>query len=158
MTWSRWRSTRCWSTAPGSRRSTPSSPGRNPDVMHQPPLDPRTPVIAGVGQASERLGAHDYRQRSPVELAADAAREALADTGADPAAVAAAIDTVARIRPFENSHPRALAPWGRSANYPRPVAGRVGRRPAPAVLEVSRGQPPPPLRHEVPARIAPGRS
>src|SRR5229473_1944200 len=85
MTWSRWRSTRCWSTAPGSRRSTPLSPGRNPDVMHQPPLDPRTPVIAGVGQASERLGAYDYRQRSPVELAADAAREALADTGARPA-------------------------------------------------------------------------
>ncbi len=126
--------------------------------MHQPPLDPRTPVIAGVGQASERLGAHDYRQRSPVELAADAAREALADTGADPAAVAAAIDTVAGIRQFENSHPRALAPLGRSDNYPRSVAGRVGARPARAVLEVSGGQAPQHLVNEFAAVIAAGGS
>ena len=52
--------------------------------MNQPPLDPRTPVVVGVGQASERLDAQTYRQRSPVDLAADAARDALADTGADP--------------------------------------------------------------------------
>ena len=63
--------------------------------MNQPP----TPVVVGVGQASERLGAPDYQRRSPVDLAADAAREALADTGADPAAVAATIDTVARFLP-----------------------------------------------------------
>ena len=55
--------------------------------MNQPPLDPRTPVVVGVGQASERLDAQTYRQRSPVDLAADAARDALADTGADAAAV-----------------------------------------------------------------------
>jgi len=71
---------------------------------------PRTPVVVGVGQASERLGAPDYQRRSPVDLAADAARQALADTGADPAAVAAAIDTVAGIRQFENSVPGARAP------------------------------------------------
>ena len=72
---------------------------------HHPSLDPRTPVVVGVGQASERLDAPGYRRRSPVDLAADAAREALTDTGADPAAVAAAIDTVAGIRQFENSVP-----------------------------------------------------
>lgn len=33
---------------------------------------PRTPVVAGVGQASERLGAPDYQGRSPVDLAAGA--------------------------------------------------------------------------------------
>ena len=52
--------------------------------MSQPSLDPRTPVVVGVGQASERLGEPGYRRRSPVDLAADAAREALADTGAEP--------------------------------------------------------------------------
>ena len=100
-------------------------------------LDPRTPVIIGVGQASERLDDPGYRRRSPVDLAADAAREALADTGADPDTVAAAIDTVAGIRQFENSAPGARAPLGRSDNYPRSVAGRIGARPARAVLEVS---------------------
>ena len=34
-------------------------------------LDPRTPVLAGVGQASERLGQPGYRRRSPADLAAD---------------------------------------------------------------------------------------
>ena len=106
-------------------------------------LDPRTPVIVGVGQASERLGEPGYRRRSPVDLAADAAREALADAGGTTGAggggerLAAAIDTVAGIRQFENSVPGARAPLGRSDNYPRSVAGRVGANPARAVLEVS---------------------
>ena len=126
--------------------------------MNQPPLDPRTPVIAGVGQASERLGREDYRGRSPVDLAADAAREALADTGADPAAVAGAIDTVAGVRQFEQSIPGARARLGRSDNYPRSVAGRIGARPARAVLEVSGGQAPQHLVNEFAAVIAGGGS
>jgi acetyl-CoA C-acetyltransferase len=121
-------------------------------------LDPRTPVIIGVGQASERLDEPGYRRRSPVDLAADAARAALADTGIDADAVAAAIDTVAGIRQFENSHPRAQAPLGRSDNYPRSVAGRIGARPARAVLEVSGGQAPQHLVNEFAAVIADGRA
>jgi acetyl-CoA C-acetyltransferase len=121
-------------------------------------LDSRTPVVAGVGQASERLGAPNYRARSPVDLAADAAREALADTGADPAAVAAAIDTVAGVRQFENSHPRARAPLGRSDNYPRSVAARIGASPARAVLEITGGQAPQHLVNEFAAVIACGGS
>jgi acetyl-CoA C-acetyltransferase len=53
-----------------------------------------------------------------VQLAADAARAALADTGTGPAAVAAAIDTVAGVRQFETSVPGARAPLGRSDNFP----------------------------------------
>ena len=133
-------------------------------------LDPRTPVIVGVGQSSERLGEPGYRRRSPVDLAADAAREAILDTGADTAAdtaadtgsstgaVAAAIDTVAGIRQFENSTPAARAPLGRSDNYPRSVAGRIGASPARAVLEVSGGQAPQHLVNELAAAIAAGRS
>jgi acetyl-CoA C-acetyltransferase len=126
--------------------------------MNQPPLDPRTPVVVGVGQASERLGAPGYRRRSPVGLAADAAANALADTGADPAAVAAAIDTVAGIRQFENSAPGARAPLGRSDNYPRSVAVRIAARPARAVLEVGGGQAPQHLVNEFAAVIADGGS
>lgn len=121
-------------------------------------LDPRTPVIVGVGQASERLGEPGYRRRSPVDLAADAAREALADTGTEPDAVVAAIDTVTGIRQFENSVPGARAPLGRSDNYPRSVAGRIGARPARAVLEVSGGQAPQHLVNEFAAVIVGGRA
>ena len=125
-------------------------------------LDPRTPVIAGVGQSSERLGEPGYRRRSPVDLAADAAREAILDTGADggsaTGAVAAAIDTVAGVRQFENSRPGALAPLGRSDNYPRSVCGRIGASPARAILEVTGGQGPQHLVNEFAAAIAAGRS
>lgn len=119
-------------------------------------LDPRTPVLVGVGQASERLDQPDYRGLSAVELAAAAVREALADCGADPAAVAAAVDTVAGVRQFENSTPVAEAPLGRSDNYPRSVAQRVGAQPRRAVLEVSGGQSPQHLVNELAATVATG--
>ena len=121
-------------------------------------VDPRTPVIVGVGQASERLDTDGYQRLSPVGLAAAAAAEALADTGADPAAVAAAIDTVAGVRQFENSVPGARAPLGRSDNYPRSVAGRIGAHPARAVLEVTGGQAPQHLVNEFAGVIAAGGS
>jgi acetyl-CoA C-acetyltransferase len=126
--------------------------------MNQPDLDPRTPVVVGVGQASERLGTPGYQGHSPVDLAADAARAALADSGADPARIAAAIDTVAGVRQFENSFPRARAPLGRSDNYPRSVAGRIAAAPARAVLEVSGGQSPQHLVNEFARVIAAGDS
>src|SRR3954452_6032993 len=119
-------------------------------------LDPRTPVLVGVGQSSERLDDPDYRRRSPVELAADAARNALRDTGAEITAVAAAIDTVAGVRQFEISVPRASAPLGRSDNFPRSVASRLGAEPRRAILEGSGGQSPRHLVNELAATIAAG--
>ncbi|MFF5114416.1 acetyl-CoA acetyltransferase [Streptosporangium sp. NPDC000509] len=121
-------------------------------------LDPRTPVLVGVGQSSERIGERDYRRLSPVELAAAAVREALADTRANPADVAAAVDTVAGVRQFEISAPGALAPLGRSTNYPRSVANRVGANPGRAILEVAGGQAPQRLVNELAATIATGSS
>ncbi|HUC26375.1 MAG TPA: acetyl-CoA acetyltransferase [Streptosporangiaceae bacterium] len=121
-------------------------------------IDDRTPVVVGVGQSSERLGDAGYRHRSPVELAADAARECLADAGASERAIAEAIDTVAGIRQFENSGPRARALLGRSDNYPRSVAGRIGASPARAILEVSGGQAPQHLVNEFAGVIAAGDS
>ena len=125
-------------------------------------LDPRTPVIVGVGQTSERLDDPGYRRRSPVDLAADAARAALADAAladaAAPDALAAAIDTVAGVRQFEDSTPGARAPLGRSDNYPRSVAARIGASPARAVLEVTGGQAPQHLVNEFAAAIAAGQA
>ncbi len=70
----------------------------------------------------------------------------------------AAIDTVAGVRQFENSVPGARAPLGRSDNFPRSVAGRVGFVPEHAVLEVSGGQAPQHLVNEFAAAIAAGRA
>jgi acetyl-CoA C-acetyltransferase len=119
-------------------------------------LDPRTPVLVGVGQASERIDQPDYHGLSAVDLAANAARDALADTGVDPSVVAAAVDTVAGVRQFEISTPGAPAPLGKSDNFPRSVAGRVGAKPRRAVLEVGGGQSPQHLVNEFAATIAAG--
>lgn len=120
--------------------------------------DPATPVVVGVGQSSERLDDPGYRALSPVQLASVAAQRALEDTGAEPQAMASAVDTVAGIRQFEISIPGAWAPLGRSDNYPRSVAARVGADPERAILEVVGGQGPQHLVTELAAEIARGRT
>ena len=119
-------------------------------------VDARTPVLVGVGQASERLGDADYQRLSAVDLAVRAARAAIGDSGADPSAVARAIDTVAGIRQFEISVPGAVAPLGRSSNYPRSVARQLRAAPPRAILEVVGGQGPQHLVNELAAEIAGG--
>lgn len=119
-------------------------------------IDPRTPVIVGVGQSSERIDDPDYRGLSAVELAAGAARAALRDCGADVNAVARRIDTVAGVRQFEISTPWVSAPLGRSTNYPRSVARRIGANPTDAILEVVGGQGPQHLVNEMSGAIAAG--
>ncbi|NLU83425.1 acetyl-CoA acetyltransferase [Rhodococcus sp. HNM0569] len=119
-------------------------------------IDPRTPVVVGVGQFSERVEDPGYRALSSVDLAAHAVREALSDTGADAAAVASAVDTVAGVRQFEISVPGLPAPLGKSNNFPRSVAQRVGTQPARAILEVVGGQGPQHLVTELASAIAHG--
>jgi acetyl-CoA C-acetyltransferase len=118
-------------------------------------VDSRTPVVVGVGQFTERLGDPGYRGMSSVDLAAAAAEAALENTGADTAAVARAIDVIAGTRQFEISG-RTPAPLGKSDNYPRSVAARIGADPARAVLEVIGGQSPQHLVTEFAGAIAAG--
>lgn len=118
-------------------------------------LDPNTPVIVGVGQFTERIEDSGYRGMSSVELATAAAQAALHDTGADVTAVATAIDTVAALRQFEISG-RTPAPMGKSNNYPRSVAQRIGAAPARAILEPIGGQGPQHLVTEFAGVIASG--
>ncbi|OHV04298.1 acetyl-CoA acetyltransferase [Mycobacterium talmoniae] len=119
-------------------------------------VHPRTPVVVGVGQAAERIDDAEYRAMSPVELAAAAAQAALDDAGADAALVAKAVDTVVATRQFENSIPKAPAPLGKSNNFPRSVARRIGADPARAVLDKVGGQGPQKLVSEFAAGIAAG--
>lgn len=119
-------------------------------------VDPRTPVIVGVGQFTERVDDPDYRGMSAVELATEAVRAALADTGADVAAVAKAIGVFAGLRQFEICTPFATAPLGSSDNYIRSVAQRVGADPERAVLESIGGNGPQKLVTEFAGAIAAG--
>jgi acetyl-CoA C-acetyltransferase len=98
-------------------------------------VDPRTPVLVGVGQFTERIDDPGYRGMSAVDLATEAARAALADTGADVATVAQAIEVFVGLRQFEICTPFADPPLGASDNYVRSVARRIGADPARAVLE-----------------------
>ncbi|OBB58336.1 acetyl-CoA acetyltransferase [Mycobacterium sp. 852013-51886_SCH5428379] len=102
-------------------------------------VDPRTPVLVGVGQFTERIDDPGYRGMSAVELATEAVRAALADTGADVDAVAQAVHTVVGLRQFEISGPMP-ATLGKSNNYPRSVMKRFGADPMRVILEPVGGQ------------------
>src|SRR5258705_6273975 len=95
-------------------------------------VDPRTPVIVGVGQFTERIDDPDYRGMSAVDLATAAAEAALADTGVNVADVAKAVDTVFGLRQFEISGPKPAA-FGRCNNHPRSVMDPVGGDPGPVL-------------------------
>ncbi|MDN5720154.1 acetyl-CoA acetyltransferase [Corynebacterium sp.] len=115
-------------------------------------LDPRTPVLVGVGQVADPVTAEDYHRYSAADLAGEAARRAAQDAGVEPSC----IDTVAAVRQFEISTPGASAPLGRSDNIARSIAARIGADPRRAVLEVVGGQGPQHLVTEFSKAIADG--
>ncbi len=117
-------------------------------------LDDLTPVLIGVGEASERIQAAGYAALSPVELAAEAARAAIDDAGGE--GLANQIDVIAAIKQFEISTPMAKAPFGCSNNLPRSVANRIGAGPARAISEMTGGQGPQHLVNEMAHAIAAG--
>ncbi|GAB11318.1 hypothetical protein GOARA_067_00600 [Gordonia araii NBRC 100433] len=117
-------------------------------------IDPTTPILIGVGQFSEKFDDPAYRAMSAVELAAEAARRAFDDAGVSPDRLTGAV--VVGVRQFEASHSKAVAPLGRSDNYPRSVADRLGLEPAHAVYDVVGGDGPQRLVAEFGDQIAAG--
>lgn len=118
-------------------------------------IDPNTPVVVGVGQASERLTDPGYEALGEADLAARAVTAAFGDTGAE---VATAIDTIAAIRSFEISSPLSSSPLGRPDNMPRAVGNRVGVEPRRAIQAVTGGQSPQTMLTELAGTIAAGES
>ena len=92
-------------------------------------MDDNTPVIIGVGEASERIDAANYQALSPADLAGRAAAAAL-DDALGVTTLAPHIRVLAAIRQFEVSGPRAVAPFGKADNFPRAVGRRIGADPA----------------------------
>ena len=119
-------------------------------------IDPRTPVIVGVGQATERIDDPDYAALGEADLAARAVAAVFADTGVDAQRLAAEIDVVAAVRSFEKSSPASVSPFGRPNNLPLAVAARTGMDPGRAIEEVSGGQSPQHLVTEFGQEIADG--
>jgi acetyl-CoA C-acetyltransferase len=90
-------------------------------------LDPRTPVLIGVGQTVSHWDGTDMDAApSPVSLAAEASRAAIADAGA--AGVTQAIDTVVVVRTVADSGGRVIGK-SRCANPPGTLAARLGLAP-----------------------------
>ncbi len=119
-------------------------------------LEDSTPVIVGVGQFSEKETAPETAH-SPMGLAAEASRVALADTGAA-AKLVELIDTVAVLRLFSDSsnRPRLSHGFGRADNPPRAVARRLGADPVNAIYGQLGGNTPQKLVNEMAERIAQG--
>ena len=105
------------------------------------PIDPRTPVVVGVGQAGQRL-ADPAAGLEPIALMADAARAALADAGAG-----LSVDTVAVAE---------IISW----RYPDPgalLARGLGIEPRTTILTTTGGNSPQMLVNRLAAGIVAGR-
>ncbi|MFN4226031.1 MAG: acetyl-CoA acetyltransferase [Hyphomonas sp.] len=114
------------------------------------------PVFIGVGQSLSQWDgkAGPAGAPSPLSLMAEASRAALADTGAP--GIAAAIDTIAVVRIFEDSVGRASHPHGHNTNLPGTLARETGTKPARLVYETVGGQSPQALVNEFARRIHEG--
>lgn len=108
--------------------------------MNLAALDPRTPVIVGVGQSVERIEDADYRGLSAADLAARAAEAALADCG-QPEAARAVVKAVGAVRTFEDSN-AAPSPFGKPDKFPLAIARRLKIAPRIAILDKVGGQSP----------------
>jgi acetyl-CoA C-acetyltransferase len=119
-------------------------------------LDPRTPVLVGVGQTVSHWRPGDEGEApSPQGLRAAATRAALADSGAAQA-LAAMIDRVVVVRTMLDSVPGAPQPFGRCTNPPGTLAADAGLSPREAIYSVVGGDQPQTLVNEAAAAIFAG--
>lgn len=114
------------------------------------------PVLIGVGQSLSQWDGKTgpAGAPSPLSLMAEASKAALADAGA--AGIAAAIDTIAVVRIFEDSVGRASHPHGHNTNLPGTLARETGTKPTRLVYETVGGQSPQALVNEFARRIHEG--
>lgn len=114
------------------------------------------PVLIGAGQAVSHWDGSNgpAAAPSPLSLMAEAARSALADTGA--AGAAQAIDAIAVVRIFEDSVNGAPHPHGHNTNLPGTLARETRTSPRHLVYETVGGQSPQALINEFAGRIHDG--
>ena len=112
-----------------------------------------TPILVGAGQFTEK-NVSPQLAHSPMGIAAEAAKAAIADTGIGER-LAAVIDTLAVVRIFPDcsNRPRMANPFGRAENPPRAVARRIGANPVNAIYGNVGGNTPQKFINEMAERI-----
>lgn len=119
-------------------------------------VDPRTPVLVGVGQTVSHWRAGDAGDApSPQSLRQGATRAALADSGVAES-LAATIDRVVVVRTMLDSVPGAPQPFGRCANPPATLAADCGLSPRDTIYSVVGGDQPQTLVNAAAAAIYAG--
>ena len=118
-----------------------------------------TPILVGVGQASERIGTPSYRQLSPTDLTAEAAKSAC-DDALTLGKLASHIDAIYAVRTVADSAPAPMraqrAPFGGPNNVPAAVAQRMGASPSLMVYSPACGDEPQKLVGEACERLHSG--
>ena len=113
--------------------------------------DPRTPVLVGIGEASDRTSP-PATAASPLDLMARAGAAALAETGGR----GIALDTIAAVRLFADSGTAFASPFGSYANLPRSLARRLNATPRTEIYGPVGGNTPQALVNLMAERIARG--
>ncbi len=119
-------------------------------------MDNSTPILVGAGQFVEK-DVHPLHAHSPMAIAAEAAKAAIADTGVG-AAVVSAMDTlfVTRIFPDSFANDRVSNSFGRAQNPPGAVARRIGANPKHRIYGTIGGNTPQKAVNEMAQRISEG--
>ena len=119
-------------------------------------IDPQTPILVGVGQVVRHWSGPDIADApGPLALQLEAARKALADSGA-PEKLAALIDGVVVVRSMLDSVDGTPQPFGRCANPPQTVAAELGIESACCIYSVVGGDQPQALVNEAAEAIFSG--
>ena len=120
-------------------------------------IDPRTPILVGVGQITDTSG-QPSSERSRVAFCTEAASLALADAKAAIGghALGHEIDAIAVMEFFSDISPRFASPYGRSSNPPRSVANRLHAEPRQLLYTHSGGNMPQYLVNRFAEEIAAG--
>lgn len=122
-------------------------------------LDANTPILVGAGQLVDRLDSQDYRQLSPTDLAAEAAKLAFSDAGLEEERMGR-VDAIFAVRTVADSVPVQMrpirAPFGTPANVPAAIAARLGATPTTLVYSPACGDEPQKLVGEICERLHAG--
>lgn len=113
-----------------------------------------TPIIIGVGQASELVPEDVSTASSHADLAAKAAKLALQDAKTD--SFVKEIDVIAAVKTFADSSPQHQAKTGRTNNFPRSIAQRIQANPKTAIYDSVGGHSPQKLVSEFAEKLAAG--
>lgn len=111
-----------------------------------------TPILIGVGQITEAVLENLEHASSHVDLAAKAAKFALQD--AKDISLASEIDVIAGVKTFADSSPQHQSKMGRTNNFPRSIAQRIGATPQHAIYDSVGGDSPQKLIAEFAEKLA----